>query len=101
MIRSSAFMGYGIWDMGAKRRLRLAGRFFIFFSKIAGVHGKFPLSLNEVLNHLHLLLLDRGLVVFYAMGPFMKRHRLVHNGGFSKSEAPYCSPNMISSTAIS
>ena len=30
----------------------------------------------------------------------MKRHSLVHNGRFPKSEALYCSPNMISSTEI-
>ena len=33
--------------------------------------------------------------------PFTKRHRLVHNGGFPKFEALYCSPDMISSTEIS
>ena len=36
-----------------------------------------------------------------AIDPFTKRHRLVHNGGFPKSEALYCSPNMISSTEVS
>ena len=33
--------------------------------------------------------------------PFPKRHRLVHNGGFPKFEALYCSLNMVISTEIS
>ena len=33
--------------------------------------------------------------------PFPIRHRLVHNGGFPKFEALYCSLNMVKSTEIS
>ena len=33
--------------------------------------------------------------------PFPKRHRLVHNGGFLKFQALYCSQNMTNSTEIS
>ena len=33
--------------------------------------------------------------------PFPKRHKLVHNGGFAKFEALYCSINMVNSTGIS
>ena len=32
---------------------------------------------------------------------FTKRHRLVHDGGFPKFEAVYCSPSVGSSTEIS
>ena len=36
-----------------------------------------------------------------AIDPFTKRHRLVHNGGFSKFEALYYSVNMVNSTETS
>ena len=42
--------------------------------------------------------LDENQII--AIGPFPKRHRLVHNGGFPKFEALYCSPNMVGSTEI-
>ena len=32
---------------------------------------------------------------------FLKRHGLVHNGGFQKFEALYCSLNVVGSTEIS
>ena len=32
---------------------------------------------------------------FFFIGPFPKRHRLVHNGGFPKFEALYCSLNTV------
>ena len=33
--------------------------------------------------------------------PFPKRHRLIHNSGFTEFEALYCSLNMVNSTEIS
>ena len=44
---------------------------------------------------------ERGQVGQFANRPFLKRHRLVHNGGFPKSEALHCSLNMVNSTEIS
>ena len=35
-----------------------------------------------------------------AVDPFPKRHRLVHNGGFPKLEALYCSLDMVSANEI-
>ena len=32
--------------------------------------------------------------------PFTKRHKLVHNGGFPKSEELYCSQNTVKSNKI-
>ena len=40
-------------------------------------------------------------VLIQVIDPFPKRHRVVHNGGFPKFEALYCSLNMVSSTKIS
>ena len=37
----------------------------------------------------------------YCIDPFLNCHRLVHNGGFPKIEALYCSLNMVNSTQIS
>ena len=37
----------------------------------------------------------------YNIDPFPKRHRLVHNGGFTKFEALCCSLNMVNATEIS
>ena len=36
----------------------------------------------------------------FTIDPFLKRHRLVHNGGFPNLEAMYCSLNMVNSTEI-
>ena len=47
---------------------------------------------------------DQGIISMYCFShidPFPKGHRLVHNGGFPKSEARYCSLNMVNSTEIS
>ena len=44
---------------------------------------------------------DRSLDVRTERSEKCERHRLVHNGGFSKLEALYCSLNIVSSTKIS
>ena len=41
---------------------------------------------------------DKCLVCVVGIDPFPKRHRLVHNGGFPKFEALYCSVSMVNST---
>ena len=38
---------------------------------------------------------------YQSIDPFPKRQILVHNGGFPKFEALYCSVNMVNSTEIS
>ena len=38
---------------------------------------------------------------YFDIDPFTKRHRLVHNGGFPKFEALYCSLNMVNSVEFS
>ena len=37
----------------------------------------------------------------FCIDPFPKRHKLIHNGGFPKFEALYCSLNMVNSTETS
>ena len=39
-------------------------------------------------------------LIYSLIDPFTERHKLVHNGGFSKSEALYCSQNAVKSIKV-
>ena len=52
---------------------------------------------NGVIKDLH----HKSIYIASHTDPFPKRHRLVHNGGFPKFEALYCSVNIVNSTEIS
>ena len=56
---------------------------------------------EAILTHSYFSFVCHAAPLVIVIDPFTKRHGLVHNGGFPKFEALYCSSNMISSTEIS
>ena len=65
-----------------------------------GMFGVIPWRQQSDLTSSSYSLLWCSLNMNGSIGPFTKRHKLVHNGGFLKSEVLYCSQNIVKSVKL-